>query len=137
MSAENKALVLRWFEEVWNQRRAAAIDEMLAPGAVVHGLGADLRGPEGFKSFHTTFLEAFPDLRVKIDDMVAEGEQVALRFTADVVHGGGSLGFAATNRPARFTGMAIARIKDGKIVEGWNTLDELGLMKQLGVVNLP
>src|SRR5688572_689429 len=110
MSAANKTLVLRWFEEVWNQRRAAAIDEMFAPNGVVHGLGPDMHGADGFKSFHANFLEAFPVLRVAIDDMVAEGDQVAYRFTADVVHGGGSLGFAATNRPARFTGMGIARV---------------------------
>ena len=137
MSAENKALVQRWFEEVWNKRRADAIDEMFAPGGVVHGLGPDTYGPDGFKAFHATFLEAFPKLRVKIEDMVAEGDRVAYRFTADVLHGGGSLGFAATNKPASFTGMGIARVKDGKIVEGWNVLDQLGMMSQLGVVNLP
>jgi predicted ester cyclase len=137
MSAENKALVVRWFEEVWNQRRAAAIDEMFAAGGVVHGLGPDMHGADGFKVFHATFLEAFPNLRVKIDDMIAEGDQVAYRLTADVVHGGGSLGFAATNRSARFTGMGIARIQDGKIVEGWNLLDQLGMLTQLGVVTLP
>lgn len=137
MSADNKALVQRWFEEVWNKRRAAAIDEMFAPGGVVHGLGPVAYDAEGFKAFHTTFLEAFPTLRVTVEDMVAEGDRVAYRFTADVLHGGGSLGFAATNKPARFEGMGIARIKDGKIAEGWNVLDQLGMMTQLGVVNVP
>ena len=56
MSAENKALVTRWFEEVWNKRRTDAIDEMLAPDAVVHGLGPAMKGPSDFKPFHATFL---------------------------------------------------------------------------------
>ena len=137
MSAENKALVARWFEEVWNKRRPEAIDEMFAPNGIVHGLGPDSYGADGFKAFHATFLEAFPNLQVTMDDMVAEGDRVAYRFTASVVHGGGSLGFAATNKPARFAGMGIARVQNGKIVEGWNVLDQLGMMTQLGVVSIP
>ena len=137
MSADNKALVQRWFEEVWNKRRADAIDEMLAPGGVVHGLGPASYGPDGFKAFHATFLEAFPNLRVTIEDMIAEGDRVAYRFSAEVVHGGGSLGFPATNKQARFTGMGVARVENGMLVEGWNVLDQLGMMTQLGVVNVP
>jgi predicted ester cyclase len=137
MSAENKALVRRWFDEVWNKRRTDAIAEMMAPDAVVHGLGPELRGPSGFKPFHASFCDAFPTLRVELDDLIAEGDRVACRFTASVVHGGNGLGFAATNLPARFSGMTIARVKDGKIVEGWNVLDQVGMLTQLGVMKAP
>ena len=137
MSAENKALVQRWFDRVWNEGRAEAIDEMFAADGVAHGLGQDLRGPSEFKVFHATFRGAFPDVRVQIDDMIAEGDKVAYRFTATGTHRGGDLGFAATGRPVRFLGMGSVRIANGRIVEGWNVLDQLGMLTQLGVVPAP
>jgi steroid delta-isomerase-like uncharacterized protein len=137
MSAENKALVQRWFDEVWNQGRAQAIDEMFAPEGVAHGLGQDLHGPAEFKTFHATFRGAFPDVRVQIDDMIAESDRVAYRFTATGTHRGSNLGFAATNRPVRFLGMGSVRIANGRIVEGWNILDQLGMLTQLGAVAAP
>ena len=88
MSAENKALVARWFDEVWNRGRREAIDEMFAPDGKAYGLGEGMRGPEGFKAFHAQFRGAFPDVRVEVDDMIAEGDQVAYRFTATATHTG-------------------------------------------------
>ena len=137
MSAENKALIERWFEEVWNQGRGDAIDEMFAANGVAHGLGPDVRGPDGFKAFHAAFRGAFPDVRVSVDELIAEGDKVAYRLTASGTHRGDGLGFAATGRPVRFMVMGSARIVDGRIVEGWNVLDQLGMMTQLGVVNPP
>jgi steroid delta-isomerase-like uncharacterized protein len=137
MSAANKALVERWFDEVWNMGRADAIDEMFAAEGVAHGLGEDLHGPSEFKVFHATFRGAFPDVRVQMDDMIAEGDRVAYRFTATGTHRGGDLGFAATGRPVRFLGMGSVRIANGRIVEGWNVLDQLGMLTQLGVVPTP
>jgi steroid delta-isomerase-like uncharacterized protein len=133
MSAENKALIERWFEEVWNKGRSEAIEEMMAPEAVAHGLGPDLVGPSAFKSFHATFRTAFPDVRVRVEEMIAEGDRVAYRLTASGTHKGDSLGFAATSLPCRFVVMGTARIADGKIVEGWNLIDELGMRTQLGI----
>jgi steroid delta-isomerase-like uncharacterized protein len=137
MSAENKALIVRWFDEVWNQGSTDAIDEMFAPDGVAHGLGPDLRGPAEFKTFHAAFRQAFPDVRVEVDEIVAEGDRVAYRLTAVGTHQGDGLGFAATQRPARFVVMGSARIRDGRIVEGWNVIDQLGMLTQLGVVNPP
>ena len=134
MSAENKALIARWFEEVWNKGRGDAIDEMFAAGAVAHGLGPDVCGPAEFKAFHATFRQAFPDVRISVDEMIAEGDKVAFRLTAAGTHRGDSLGFAATGRPARFMVMGSARIVNGQIVEGWNVLDQLGMLTQLGVL---
>src|SRR5688572_31007911 len=79
MSAENKALVQRWFDRVWSEGRADAIDEMFAAEGVAHGLGQDLHGPAEFKVFHATFRGAFPDVRVHMDEMIAEGDRVAYR----------------------------------------------------------
>ena|SRR5687768_11092344 len=137
MSAENKALVRRWFEEVWNQGRTATIDELFAADGVVHGLGDTMRGPAAFKPFHAAYRDAFPDVRIEIEDMVAEGDKVAYRWSATATHRGNGLNFAATNRQARFTGMGFVRVRDGKLIEGWNNFDQLGMLQQLGVVNLP
>jgi steroid delta-isomerase-like uncharacterized protein len=135
--SENKALARRWFEEVWNSGRAAAVDEMLAPTAVVRGLGADLVGPAAFKQFHAAYREAFPDVRLRVDAVVEENDVLAVRWSGQGTHQGNSLGFAATGMPCRFTGVTFMRVENGKFVEGWNVFDELGMLRQLGVTNLP
>jgi steroid delta-isomerase-like uncharacterized protein len=137
MSAENKALVVRWFEEVWNKGRSDAIDEMFAADGVAHGLGEDLHGPDAFKTFHAAFRQAFPDVRVQVEDVIAEGDRVAYRLIASGTHRGDGLGFAATGRPASFVVMGSARIANGRIVEGWNVIDQLGMLTQLGVIAPP
>lgn len=137
MSTENKVLVRRWFEEVWNKGRAAAIADMLASNAVVHGLGTDLHGPAGFQPFHAAYRDAFPDLTIHIDDIVAEGDTVATRWSGKGTHRGESLGFPATGKQVHLNGMLFVRVEGGKLVEGWNNFDQLGMLQQLGVVNLP
>ena len=137
MSEENKALLRRWFEEVWNQGRAASIDEMLASDAIVHGLGPSLRGPSEFKPFQAMYRGAFPDIDLQVDDMLAEGDLVAARWSGVGTHRGDGLGFMATSKRAQFKGLTIVRVRDGKIVEGWNSFDQLGMLQQLGVVTLP
>ena len=135
---ENKALVRRWFEEVWNKGRADAIEEMLAEDAVVHGLSEDaakpLRGPTGFLPFHTQFREAFPGIEVVVEDTIAEGDLVAARCSVRGKHVGDSLGFKATQATAEFDGIAIVRVKDGKLVEAWNNFDFMKMYKQLGAM---
>ena len=137
MPTENKTLVQRWFSEVWNEGRADAIDEMLADDAVIHGLGANLQGPAEFKRFHSAYRNAYPDVTIDVDDLVAEGDMVAVRWSAIGTHRGDGLGFPATGRRAQFTGMVFVRIKDGRLVEGWNNFDQLGMLQQLGIVSLP
>jgi len=135
---ENKALIRRWFEEVWNKGRADAIEEMLAEDAVVHGLSEDaakpLRGPTGFLPFHTQFREAFPNVEVICEDTIAEGDKVAVRCSVRGKHVGDSLGFKATQATAEFDGIAIVRVKDGKLVEAWNNFDFMKMYKQLGAM---
>ncbi len=137
MSTENKTLVRRWFEDVWNNGRTSAIDEMLSRNAVVRGLGADLIGPEGFKPFHAAYRQAFPDVTIRIEHLVAEGDIVAARWSGTGTHQGEGLGMAATGRRVRFSGMAFVRVEGSQIVEAWNNFDQLGMFQQLGVVNLP
>jgi steroid delta-isomerase-like uncharacterized protein len=139
MSKENRALIRRWFKEVWDKGRAEAIDEMFAPAGVAHGLSGDeaVRGPEGFKAFHRSFREAFPDVSVKVVDTVTEGDKIAARCLVRATHKGGSLGFAATHKPVEFEGILIARIKGGKIAESWNNFDFLRLYQQLDLVPDP
>jgi steroid delta-isomerase-like uncharacterized protein len=135
---QNKALVQRWFDEVWNKGRADAIDEMLAADALMHGLSDDttapLIGPVGFKPFHETFRGAFPNIEVIVEDLIAEGDKVAVRCLVRGKHTGDHLGVAASNLPVEFTGIGIARVKDGKIVEAWNNFDFLKMNKQIGAL---
>ena len=138
MVKENKNLLHQWFEEVWNKGRAEAIDELAAPNVVSHGLidaqGTDIAGREVFKSFWRQFRSAFPDLHINIDDGIIEGENVMVRCTVRGTHAGEGMGLAATQKPVTFTGMCVARVKDGQLVEVWNNCDFLSLYQQLGVV---
>ena len=134
----NKALIRRWFEEVWNQGRVEAIAEMFAADGVAHGLSDEpaktMKGPADFAPFHGMFRGAFPDIEVVVEDTIAEGDLVAARCSVRGKHTGDHLGVAASNAPVQFTGMTIVRIKDGKIVEAWNNFDFLAMNKQIGII---
>lgn len=137
MSDENVALMYRWFEEVWNQRRVEAIAEMLAADGVVHGLGdagVDINGPAGFVPFFETLHGAFPEINVTIEDTIAEADEVAARWTARLPHKGDQLGVPASGVLATVSGMSIIRVRDGQIIEAWNNWDILGLMQQIGAL---
>jgi steroid delta-isomerase-like uncharacterized protein len=140
MADDNAALMRRWFDEVWNKGREEAIDELFSEEGVAHGLadetGQALRGPSGFKPFFRRFRGAFPEMEVIVEDTVSEGDKVAARCRIVGRHGGNTLGFAATERPFEFTGIAIVRIGDGKIVEAWNNFDFMSLYQQLGALRL-
>ena len=137
MSDENRALPKRWFDEVWNEGRAEAIDEMFPAHGIAHGLGPsgrDLRGPQEFKIFHKTFRGAFPDIHITVDDVVCEGDKVAARFSGWGTHLGANLGIAPTKRRVVFAGMTILRVEKGRIQEAWNNFNLWEVMEQLGVV---
>ena len=138
MSKENKELVRRWFEEVWNKGRTDAIDEMFAPEGIAHGLSDDpanpIVGPNNFRPFHTVFRDAFPNMMIVIEDMVAEGDKVAARCSVRARHEGDFMGRSATQGPVEFTGMTIVRVERGKIVEAWNNFDFMTLHKQVGLL---
>ena len=138
MSEENKALVRRWFEEVWNQGRADAIDEMFDENGIAHGLSDDpanpIKGPSNFRPFHTLFRQAFPNMMIVVEDVVAEGDKVAARCSVRARHEGDFLEKAATQAPVEFTGITIVRIDNGKIVEAWNNFDFMTMQRQIGLL---
>lgn len=138
MSQENKALMERWFEEVWNKGRAEAIREMVTEDLVVHGLsdakGEAIKGVKEFDRFHSQFVNAFPNIQVEVEDLIAEGDKVAARCTVRAKHTGDALGVAPTNTDVDFTGIAIVRISGGKIVEAWNNFDFMKMNRQLGII---
>lgn len=136
MSAENKAVVRRYFDEIWNKRNTAVIDELFAPNYVNHDpSGPDFgRGPECIRRMTSFYLAAFPDTRFTIDEQIAEGDKVLTRWTVRGTHQGDLRGLAPTGRKVTFMGMTISRISNGKIVEDYDVWDALGMMQQLGAV---
>jgi steroid delta-isomerase-like uncharacterized protein len=137
MSEANKQLLQRWFREVWNEGREETVDEILAPDAIAHGLGEtepDVQGPEGFKVFLRTIRAAFPDVRIDVDDVLAEGDKIAARVTLQGTHTGEALGLPASGRRVTVAGIVLARFHDGQVAEAWNLWDQLGLLRQVGGV---
>ena len=135
MSEEaNKALVRRFYEEVWAKGNLDVADELFADGYERHDLrpGDPSPGAKGQKEIAAAFRAAFPDLTWDVDFVIADGEFVAGRWTATGTHLGPWAGVAPTQRPMRFSGVNVFRFADGKVVEIWNHRDDLGLMQQLG-----
>jgi steroid delta-isomerase-like uncharacterized protein len=141
MSTEqNKTLVRRYWEEVWNQGNLAVVDELIAADFDGHPAPSDAdfgRGPAGQKQLVGLYRGAFPDLRMTIDDMAADGDRVVLRWTAHGTNTGEMMGMPATGKPATVTGMSLNRLAAGKIAEGWGNFDALGMLQQLGVIPTP
>jgi steroid delta-isomerase-like uncharacterized protein len=136
MSETNKTVVRRLFEEVWNKGNLPVTDELFAPNYVHHDSSTpDVgRGPESEKKRATLYRTAFPDLRLTIEDIIAEGETVMARWSCRGTHKGDLSGIAPTGKQFTISGISIARIANGKMAEGWVNWDTLGLMQQLGVV---
>jgi predicted ester cyclase len=134
MSAANRELVHRWFEEVWNKQREEAIDEMFAPGGKAYGFPqADsvLIGPDKFKEIHRVFLGAFPDVRITVQDVICEDERVAVTWVASMTHLGDSLGFAPTLQRDSPQGCSVLVVRDGQIQDGRNYMEMEGLVHRL------
>ena len=131
MSEHNRALARRWFDEVWNQRNTATVDELLHPEAIGHMEGVETRGHDDFKKVRAGILDAFPDLDVVVEDTITEGDQVVVRWRARGSHCGHGLGIPPCNRAAEFRGMTWLRFQNGKLVEGWDAWNMGGLMQQL------
>jgi steroid delta-isomerase-like uncharacterized protein len=136
--SESARVLHRWFEEVWNQGREEAIDELFAADGIAHGLldesGEELRGPGGFKPFFRKFKEAFPDMQVIIEDCICEDDQAAARCTIRAQHTGKGFGVAATNNAVEFSGICIVRVEGGKIREAWNNFDFRSLNRHIGAL---
>jgi steroid delta-isomerase-like uncharacterized protein len=136
--SENKAVVRRFHEEFTNRGDLSVADEVAAPACVLHyGGRPPAAGPDSFKRTLTMLRTAFPDLTYTIEDMVAEGDEVAERVTVRGTHRGEFLGVPPTNRPVTFSGLVIFRFAGGRIVENWAMPDLLSVLQQLGAVPGP
>lgn len=118
LASKNKALMRRIYEEMWNKADPALARELFA-------------NPEGVETFVSLFLESFPDLQHTVEEMLAEGDRVAVRFSAQGTQMGAWLRFVPTGKPIRYTGVTLARIKGDRIVEHHTWWDKAALIEQL------
>ena len=135
---ENKALARRIFEEAGSQGNYAVIDEAIAPTFVYRTSALpESHGPAGFKEFFTEHRRTFPDIHYTLEEVVAEGEKVVVRWTATGTHQGDLMGIPPTGKPVKAPGITIFRFANGQIVDGGTVWDALALLQQLGVVPAP
>ena len=136
---ENKAVVLRQEEEIFTRGNLDAAEEIYAPGYVGHDPSnpEDVMGPEAAKQAAADYRRAFPDLRVTVEDLIAEGDKVVARLRFRGTHLGELEGIAPTGRRVDCTGIVVSRMEGGKIAEDWANFDDLGLMRQLGAIPPP
>ncbi len=135
MSEENKAIVKGFFEELFNKHSLDSIDKFLSADYVEHM--APPGTPPGvgiFKQLFGMYLNAFPDLHTAFDDVIAEGDKVVVRSTTGGTHTAEFMGMAPTGRQFEISEIHIVRVSDGKIVEHWGSLDDMGMMQQLGFI---
>lgn len=138
MSEENKALIRRWVEEVVNARNLTVADEIMAPDYAFYvATRPTPMDREGHKRLVATFLDAFPDLRRNIEELVGEGDKVVERWAVTGTHQGEFQGLAPTGRSISYAGITIWRIGRGKIIENRTIQDFMGLMQQLGADHIP
>jgi steroid delta-isomerase-like uncharacterized protein len=130
---ENKTIVRRYLETAWNKKDSTIVDELVAPDFVQHAANVP-PGREGVKKFFQMVYSGIPDARFTLDNIMAEGEQVATRFRVSGTQSGPFLGIPPTGKSLTITGMALLILREGKITENWNELDMLGALRQLGVI---
>jgi steroid delta-isomerase-like uncharacterized protein len=132
--AANKLIVERYWDGKWNARNPEILDELQSPDVVYHGPGHEMRGLQEYKQVYGAYLSAFHDTQAMIEELIAEGDKVMSRVVLTGVHGGDLPDLPATGRSINFTMFTIFRIVDGKIVEEWESYDELSMMQQLGAM---
>src|SRR5437588_2641681 len=134
----NKASVRRFYDEVFNKKNRAAIDEFIAPNQVDHAAPPGTPGGlAGARQTVAMYLTAFPDLHFTVEDIIAEGDRVVARLTVRGTQKGAFMGIPPTGKQVTSTAIDINRIADGKSVEHWLNMDMLGLLQQLGVIPAP
>jgi len=135
---QNKAVARRVLEEAASQHKLELVDELLAPDYVLHDPANPMvRDRETFKQFLGGHYTAFPDVKWTIEDVVAEGDKVVVRWTLTGTHQGPLLGIPPTGKQVSMWGISIYRIADGKVAEEWAVSDVMGFMQQLGVLPPP
>jgi steroid delta-isomerase-like uncharacterized protein len=128
-------LMHQWFDEVWNQGNESMIDEMLHDDVAVHGLagpdGTEVNGPESFKAYFRQLRAGLSDIHVEVEDVVSERDLMVARCMVTARHTGEGLGKPAKGNAVRFSGMTMARVREGKIAEAWNNYDFLTMLQQM------
>ena len=139
MSAEESKATMRRYLGVFEQGNIDLLDELLAPDYTNHSPATpDLpTGPEGVKAVVSMFRSAMPDLRVVVEDMIAEGDKVATRYTLEGTHEGELFGVPPTGQRLSIKSISVERVSDGKIIEHWRVTDSLDMMQQLGAIPAP
>jgi steroid delta-isomerase-like uncharacterized protein len=134
MSEENKAVIRRVYDELWNRGNPAVADELFSPAYVRHAPFHPLRGPEGIKEAVRVIRAAFPDVHIAIEDLVAEGDRVVVRWATTGTHRGAFRDLAPTGKRVAVEGITISRLAEGKVAEEWVHWDTQSMMQQLGVL---
>jgi len=138
-SEQNKALFTQFREEFWNRGNVNVVDEFMAPEFVSHeeAVPGVLLDREGLKGRGSMMHSAFPDLKAKVEDMIAEGDKVVVRSTWSGTHKGDLMGIPPTGKVVSVGVIDIVRVAGGKIVEHWGEMDSMRMMQQLGVIPAP
>jgi steroid delta-isomerase-like uncharacterized protein len=138
MSVEqDKAVVYRYFEEIWNKGNLGVIEEVVAPAVMGHVAGKLVQGRDMLKQRVALGRSVYQDLSFTIEDEIAEGDKVVVRWTHQGRHSGEFMGAAPTGKMVTVTGINIFRLAGGKIEEVWVNSDDLGELQQLGLVPMP
>ena len=132
---ENKALLRRAWDEVYGQGRLDSIEEFVLDDVIAHEPDGDVRGIEEFKRYLATYLAAFPDTRVTVEDIIAEGDKVVSRYTVRGTHKGMTDEYGPpTGEQMMIEGITLYHFKGGKLAEMWDRYDNLAVMQQLGLM---
>jgi steroid delta-isomerase-like uncharacterized protein len=136
VAEQNKEIVTRYFEEVWNQGKLDVLDELLSPSYINHspGMPNPKPGAEGLKPIVAAIRVGFPDLKYVIKNMVVSENQVAVHVLMTGTHTGDFFGIPPTGKKVEVSQMQIERIENGKMIEHWRVTDDLSMMKQLGKI---
>jgi len=137
MSATPADVAKRWFNEVWNERKASTIAELMHPSAVGHTSAGETRGPADWKErVWDQLTGAFSDIRLVMEDLVAADRTVVIRWRVTMLHTGKALGIPPSGRPVSLTGLTWMTVREGLIVEGWDGWDATGMLVQCGGATL-
>lgn len=135
LSTQLQSPIYRIFEEAFNRGNLDVVDELLSPDYFAHNtFGGGPNGPQGLKCLIVMFRTAFPDLHYTLEDEIKQGDKLAAHWTMRGTHNGLFLGNPPTGRQVEVQGIIFARTVDGRIVEDWTMVDQMGILQQLGVV---
>ncbi|WP_313694859.1 ester cyclase [Halorarum halobium] len=134
--ADHVERIERLFRGVWNGENPAVADDLVGPDYLIHDrdLAAELRGPDLYRELAAGTRAVFPDMAFTIEDTVADGDEVAVRWTMTGTHEAPAFGVEPTGRSVELTAVEINRFADGLLVETWTRSDMLGLMEQVGAL---